>query len=132
MHHQYFKGNYGLYFTVWDRLMGTMNKNYDKVFEEVTSRNNINSSQIAFKKMPSRYSRTTLKSRRPTSRKLTKLIPDYVVETVLKKIDDQTTVLEISHFYSSSKLKVWLLNVFIKRKVSKETQDTLNAIENEH
>ena len=38
MHHQYFKGNYGLYFTIWDRLMGTMNKNYDKSFEEITSR----------------------------------------------------------------------------------------------
>ena len=67
---------------------------------------------------------------------LTKLLPDYVVETTLKKIDDQTTKMEISHFYSSSKLKVWLLNFFIKRKIAKETQDTLNAIkkaiENEH
>jgi len=67
---------------------------------------------------------------------LTKLLPDYVVETVLKIIDGQTTHVEISHFYSSSKLKVWLLNFFIKGKVAKETQDTLNAlkkaIENEH
>ena len=66
---------------------------------------------------------------------LTKLLPDYVVETTLEKIDDQTTHLEISHFYSSSKLKVWLLNIFIKKKVAKETQDMLNelkkAIENE-
>ena len=66
---------------------------------------------------------------------LTKLLPDYVVETVLKKIDDQTTQIEILHFYSSSKLKVWLLNFFIKMKVAKETQETLNAmgkaIENE-
>lgn len=38
MHHQYFKGNYGLYFTLWDRLMGTMNKNYTKTFEKITSR----------------------------------------------------------------------------------------------
>jgi hypothetical protein len=67
---------------------------------------------------------------------LTKLLPDYVVETTLEKIDDQTTQIEISHFYSSSKLKVWLLNYFIKTKVAKETQDMLNAlkkaIENEH
>ena len=67
---------------------------------------------------------------------LTKLLPDYIVETALKKIDDLTTHIEISHFYSSSKLKVWLLNFFIKKKVAKETQDTLNAIkkaiENEH
>lgn len=38
MHHQYFKDNYGLYFTIWDRLMGTLNKNYDKAFEEVSLR----------------------------------------------------------------------------------------------
>jgi hypothetical protein len=67
---------------------------------------------------------------------LTKLLPDYVVETTVKKIDDQATQVEISHFYSSATLKVWLLNLFIKRNVAKETQDTLNglkkAIENEH
>lgn len=38
MHHQYFIGNYGLYFNVWDRLMGTQNTNYDKRFNEVTNR----------------------------------------------------------------------------------------------
>ncbi len=35
-HHQYFMGNYGLYFTFWDRMMGTMRKDYDKRFEEIT------------------------------------------------------------------------------------------------
>ncbi len=58
---------------------------------------------------------------------LTKLLPNYIVETNFHKIDD-TTKMAISHFYSSSKLKVWLLNFIIKRKVAKETQDTLNAI----
>ena len=66
---------------------------------------------------------------------LTKLLPDYVVESTVKKIDDHTTKVEISHFYSSSKWKVWLLNFIIKRKVARETTDTLNAmkksIENE-
>jgi sterol desaturase/sphingolipid hydroxylase (fatty acid hydroxylase superfamily) len=37
-HHQYFNGNYGLYFTVWDRLMGTLRPDYDKRFEEVTTK----------------------------------------------------------------------------------------------
>jgi sterol desaturase/sphingolipid hydroxylase (fatty acid hydroxylase superfamily) len=37
-HHQYFKGNYGLYFTIWDRLMGTLTKDYDKKFDEVTQK----------------------------------------------------------------------------------------------
>ena len=38
MHHQTFNGNYGLYFLVWDRIMGTMQENYDDKFEEVKSR----------------------------------------------------------------------------------------------
>jgi Delta7-sterol 5-desaturase len=38
MHHQFFKGNYGLYFTIWDRLMKTLHTSYDKTFEEVTAR----------------------------------------------------------------------------------------------
>ena len=67
---------------------------------------------------------------------LTKLLPDYIVESTLKKIDDKSTKVEISHFYSSSKWKVWLLNFIIKRKVAWETMDTLSAmkknIENEH
>jgi Delta7-sterol 5-desaturase len=37
-HHQYFKGNYGLYFTIWDRLMGTLREDYDKKFDEVKSK----------------------------------------------------------------------------------------------
>jgi len=38
-HHQYFKGNYGLYFTWWDRIMGTLRKDYDTRFDEVTKKN---------------------------------------------------------------------------------------------
>jgi sterol desaturase/sphingolipid hydroxylase (fatty acid hydroxylase superfamily) len=37
-HHQYFKGNYGLYFTFWDRVMKTIREDYDARFEEVTSK----------------------------------------------------------------------------------------------
>lgn len=35
MHHQYFRGNYGLYFTIWDRLMDTLHPKYEERFEEV-------------------------------------------------------------------------------------------------
>ncbi len=59
---------------------------------------------------------------------LTKLLPDYIVETTFEKIDDNRTQMKIAHFYSSSKLKVRLLNFIIKRKVARETMDTLNAI----
>lgn len=37
MHHQHFKHNYGLYFTFWDRTMGTLHNDYGERFEEVTS-----------------------------------------------------------------------------------------------
>ena len=40
MHHQYFKGNYGLYFTWWDRLMNTLHRDYDERFEKVTGQTN--------------------------------------------------------------------------------------------
>jgi lathosterol oxidase len=37
-HHQYFNGNYGLYFTIWDRLMGTLRPDYDNAFEKLKLR----------------------------------------------------------------------------------------------
>ncbi len=58
---------------------------------------------------------------------LTKLLPDYVVETSFFKVGAQATRVEISHFYSSSKLTVRLLNFIIKRQIARETQDMLNA-----
>ena len=41
MHHKYFHGNYGLYFTFWDRIMGTTRPEYDEVFDEVTNRRGV-------------------------------------------------------------------------------------------
>ena len=38
LHHQFFRGNYGLYFTIWDRLMGTLRADYDTSFENLKSR----------------------------------------------------------------------------------------------
>jgi len=37
-HHQHFKGNYGLYFLFWDRMMGTLRQDYDEKFREVNAR----------------------------------------------------------------------------------------------
>ena len=37
-HHQYFKGNYSLYFLFWDRIMGTLRKDYDEQFETVKAK----------------------------------------------------------------------------------------------
>ena len=38
MHHEKMRGNYGLYFNLWDRLMGTNHPEYEARFREVTSR----------------------------------------------------------------------------------------------
>lgn len=35
LHHSKFKGNYGLYFRVWDRLMGTENPDYVKTYDQI-------------------------------------------------------------------------------------------------
>jgi lathosterol oxidase len=40
-HHQYCKGNSGLYFLFWDRVFGTIRADYDTRFEEVKSRESI-------------------------------------------------------------------------------------------
>lgn len=37
-HHQFFKGNYGLYFMWWDRWFGTLREDYDMHFEKVKTR----------------------------------------------------------------------------------------------
>lgn len=37
-HHKYFTGNYGLYFLIWDRWMGTLRSEYEENFDEVTNR----------------------------------------------------------------------------------------------
>lgn len=38
MHHEKLRGNFGLYFNIWDRLMGTNHPDYEKRFCEVTGR----------------------------------------------------------------------------------------------
>lgn len=38
IHHEKFVGNYGLYFRVWDRIMGTEHRDYVKEFDVVQER----------------------------------------------------------------------------------------------
>ncbi|HEY5921187.1 MAG TPA: sterol desaturase family protein [Kofleriaceae bacterium] len=38
LHHRDFRGNYGLYFTWWDRMMGTEHAEYQQTFAAVTTR----------------------------------------------------------------------------------------------
>ena len=37
LHHQSFRSNFGLYFTFWDRVMGTEHPDYDATFERIAS-----------------------------------------------------------------------------------------------
>jgi sterol desaturase/sphingolipid hydroxylase (fatty acid hydroxylase superfamily) len=37
LHHDKFHGNYGLYFLFWDRMMGTIRKDYDQAYETTTA-----------------------------------------------------------------------------------------------
>jgi Delta7-sterol 5-desaturase len=39
LHHKHFTGNYGLYFLIWDRALGTLRDNYDSEYEKVTDKN---------------------------------------------------------------------------------------------
>jgi sterol desaturase/sphingolipid hydroxylase (fatty acid hydroxylase superfamily) len=38
MHHRYVRCNYGLYYNIWDRMMGTNHEKYDEEFEAVKQR----------------------------------------------------------------------------------------------
>ena len=39
LHHDRFHGNYGLYFLIWDRLLGTIRSDYDNTYEKTTEPN---------------------------------------------------------------------------------------------
>ena len=38
MHHSKFKGNYGVHFRMWDKLLGTEFKEYETEFDKVRNR----------------------------------------------------------------------------------------------
>jgi Delta7-sterol 5-desaturase len=42
MHHSMFKGNYGVHFRIWDKLMGTEFANYEQNFDSIKDRKTIN------------------------------------------------------------------------------------------
>src|SRR5215469_15463327 len=59
---------------------------------------------------------------------ISKLLPDYRVETTFRKVDERVTDVTISHHYSTPSLKAQLFNLIGKRKIARETEATLNAI----
>ena len=58
---------------------------------------------------------------------ISKILPDYVVETTFHRTGHSSTKVEISHYYSTPTLKAQLLNLIAGRKIARETQATLNA-----
>ena len=59
---------------------------------------------------------------------ISKIWPDYVVETTLHRVGQSSTKMEISHYYSTPTFKAKLLNLIARRKIARDTQATLNGI----
>ena len=59
---------------------------------------------------------------------ISKLLPDYRVETTFRKLSQHVTEVTMSHYYSTASLKARLFNLIGKRKIATETNATLNSI----
>ena len=59
---------------------------------------------------------------------ISKILPDYVVETTLHCEGEFSTRVEISHYYSTGTLKAKLLNLVAGRKIARNTQAMLNSM----
>ena len=58
---------------------------------------------------------------------ISKIFSDYRVETTFQTLGQQSTKVEISHYYSTTTLKAKLLNLVAKGKIARETKATLNS-----
>ena len=52
---------------------------------------------------------------------ISKILPDYVVETTFHRVGQSSTKVEISHYYSTPTLKAKLLNLVANRKIARDT-----------
>jgi uncharacterized membrane protein len=59
---------------------------------------------------------------------ISKVLPDYVVETTVHRVGQSSTKIEISHYYSTPTLKAKLLNLIAGRKIARDTQDMLTGM----
>ena len=59
---------------------------------------------------------------------ITNMLPDYLVEARLTPLAENATKVEFRHHYSTKSLKTKLFNIIAKRKIARESQDTLNAM----
>ena len=58
---------------------------------------------------------------------ISRILSDYTVETMFRKLGDASTKVEIRHYYWTRGLKAKLLNLIAKGKIARETQATLNS-----
>ncbi len=58
---------------------------------------------------------------------ISKILNDYVVETTFHRIDDSSTRVEISHYYSTHSLKAKIVNLIAKGRIARDTQAMLDA-----
>jgi hypothetical protein len=59
---------------------------------------------------------------------ITKMLPDYLVEARLTPLAENETKVKFSHYYSTKSLKTKLFNVIAKRKIARDSQNTLEAM----
>src|SRR5215831_15303010 len=59
---------------------------------------------------------------------ITKMLPDYLVETRLTSLAENETKIEFSHYYSTKSLKTKLFTLIAKRKIARDAQNTLDAM----
>jgi hypothetical protein len=59
---------------------------------------------------------------------ISKILSDYMVQTSFHRMSDSSTRVEISHYYSTRTFKAKLLNLIVRWKIGRETQDMLNAV----
>ena len=59
---------------------------------------------------------------------ITKILPDYLVETKLTPLSEHETKVEFSHYYSTKSLKAKLFTLIAQRKIARDAQNTLDAM----
>jgi len=59
---------------------------------------------------------------------ITKMLPDYIVETRFTPLTENETKVEFRHYYSTKSLKTKLFNVIAKKKIARDSQSTLDAV----
>ena len=59
---------------------------------------------------------------------ITKMLPDYLVETRCTPLAENETKIEFSHYYSTKSLKAKLFTLIAKRKMARDAQNTLDAM----